>query len=91
MRTGKSLTSVRPTLLIALLALTAAAAEAFPPYRSTDAETADPWTIEGRLGALRFRRDEGENTYVTPLLRLNLGLPHRLELVSELEHEAKAP
>jgi hypothetical protein len=64
-----------------------AGVEAFPPYRSTDAETADPWTLEGRLGLLRFRREAGENTYLAPLLRINLGLPHRVELIGELEHE----
>jgi hypothetical protein len=61
-------------------------ADAFPPYRSTDAETADPWTLEGRLGLLRLARDQGENTSTTPLLRLNLGLPRRLELTTELEY-----
>jgi hypothetical protein len=73
----------------AMLALLAAPrhASAFPPYRSTDAETADPWTLEGRLGLLRFTRDAGENTYTTPLLRVNLGFPHRLELTTELEYE----
>lgn len=61
--------------------------EAFPPYRSTDAETADPWTLEGRLGLLRFRRDGGLNAYSSPLLRLNFGLPRRVELISELEYQ----
>jgi len=63
----------------------ATSAAAFPPYRSTDAGTADPWAVEARLGLLRLRRDGGENLYSSPLLRLNLGLPGGVELISELE------
>lgn len=63
-------------------------AAAFPPYRSTDAETADPWTLEGRLGLVRVRRDAGANAYTVPLWRVNLGLPHGLELVTEGEFSA---
>jgi hypothetical protein len=65
-------------------------AHAFPPYRSTDAETADPWTLEGRLGLLRLRRDGSENVFITPLWRVNLGLPFRLELITEGEWNATA-
>jgi hypothetical protein len=61
---------------------------AFPPYRSTDAETADPWTIEGRLGLVRLTRDHDTNVYASPLWRVNLGLPHRVELVIEGEWDA---
>lgn len=61
-------------------------ARAFPPYRSTDAETADPWDLEGRLGLVRFTRDEGENGYASPLLRVNFGLPERVELTAEFEY-----
>jgi hypothetical protein len=72
--------------VVGLLAiLSAPRAGAFPPYRSTDAGTADPWVFEGRLGVLRLRRDRGDNVYSSPLLRLNLGLPHAVELISELE------
>jgi hypothetical protein len=59
---------------------------AFPPYRSTDAETADAWTLEGRLGLLRYTRAESENTYTSPLVRINFGLPRGLELTAELEY-----
>jgi hypothetical protein len=62
-----------------------AAAHGFPPYRSTDAETAEPWTLEARLGLLRLTHDSGANEYASPLVRVNLGFPHRLELVTELE------
>jgi hypothetical protein len=60
-------------------------AHGFPPYRSTDAGTADPGVFEARLGLLRMRHDSGDNLYASPLLRLNLGLVSGLELVSELE------
>lgn len=59
---------------------------AFPPYRSTDAETADPWSLEARLGLLRWAQDGEATAYSSPLLRLNFGLPHGVELISELEH-----
>ena len=59
----------------------------FPPYRSTDAETADPWTIEARLGLVQLAREANETDYLSPLMRLNFGLPHNVELVSELEYE----
>jgi hypothetical protein len=79
--------AARRSLAALLLALTApCAARAFPPYRSTDAGTAEPWTLEGRLGLIRIRRDAGENEYTSPLLRANLGFPHHVELVTELEY-----
>jgi hypothetical protein len=74
-------------LAIALGTLSGAArARAFPPYRSTDAETADPWTLEGRLGLVRFARNDGENEYASPLVRINFGLPQRVELTGEFEY-----
>lgn len=74
---------------VGLLAVTGAReAAAFPPYRSTDAETADPWTLEARLGLLRWRREGTADVYSSPLLRLNFGFPCRIEIVTELEHEA---
>ncbi len=78
--------SVAAALTYAGVLLAPGPAGAFPPYRSTDAETADPWTLEGRLGLVRLSRDQGENTYTTPLLRLNLGFPKRIELTTELEY-----
>ncbi|MGE0826127.1 MAG: hypothetical protein AB7G75_28370 [Candidatus Binatia bacterium] len=60
----------------------------FPPYRSTDAETADAWTVEARLGLLRVEREGRHNAYASPLLRVNLGLPDNLELTSEFEYRA---
>ncbi len=81
----------RASLLAACVAAMLAVATegyAFPPYRSTDAETAAPWTFEPRLGLLRVERESGSTEYTAPLLRANLGLPYRLELVSELEYRA---
>jgi hypothetical protein len=80
-----------PGLLAAAAALLLAPdARAFPPYRSTDAETAAPWTIEARLGVVRLNRDRSVNAFTSPLWRVNLGLPYRLELVSEGEWNATA-
>jgi len=75
--------------VVPLFAATLAApAPAFPPYRSTDADVADPWTLEARVGLVRLTRDEGENSFTTPLLRLNLGIPAGFEAVSEFEYSA---
>lgn len=79
----------RPTLIIIVAVLGPfvwTLAYGFPPYRSTDAETADPWTLEGRLGLLRLESEAQHNAYSSPLLRLNLGLPGNLELLSEFEY-----
>lgn len=83
-----SVANVRRRILAAalLVALYPGTVLAFPPYHSTDAETADPWTLETRLGLIRLERDAGRNEYASPLFRVNFGLPHRLELVSELEY-----
>jgi hypothetical protein len=80
--------ALRSQLLAVAITLLVASqrAEGFPPYRSTDAATAAPWVIEGRLGLVRMTQRAGERTYSVPLMRLNLGLPANLELVSELEY-----
>ncbi|MBI4382525.1 MAG: hypothetical protein HY579_00645 [Nitrospinae bacterium] len=59
---------------------------AFPPYISTDADTADPWTLENRIGFFDLERDKKENAYASPLYRFNLGIPHHLEIVTEFEN-----
>jgi hypothetical protein len=74
--------------MVALATSVASSAHAFPPYRSTDADVADPWTLEARLGLVRWTRDEGDNSFTTPLLRLNLGIPKGFEAVSEFEYSA---
>jgi len=63
-----------------------APAAAFPPYRSTDAETAEVGELEVRLGLGRLEREGADNEYAAPLARVNLGLRPNLELVSEFEH-----
>jgi len=63
-------------------------AHAFPPYRSTDAETAEAFVLEARLGLLRLRQTASTSSYSVPLLRLNYGLPANLELVTEAEFDA---
>ena len=59
---------------------------AFPPYKTTDADTADPNTLELRLGLIQVERAKGETEYLSPLIRANIGLPNKLELVSEFEY-----
>jgi hypothetical protein len=78
---------IAPAALLLTL-LWAAQLRAFPPYRSTDAETAEPWVLETRLGLLRVRHEGPETGYISPLLRLNLGLPASTEIISEFEHRA---
>lgn len=78
----------REAVVLASVLLSGVSASAFPPYRSTDAETADPWSLETRLGLLRIEHDRGEEEFTSPLLRVNLGLPHNLEIVSEFEYRA---
>jgi hypothetical protein len=61
---------------------------AFPPYRSTDADTAEPGQLEVRLGLLLVEREDDDNAYSSPLLRMNVGLPKNLELITEFEFRA---
>jgi hypothetical protein len=81
-------TAVAVFVLILLARMAPSPAWAFPPYRSTDADTADPWVLEARLGLLRVQRERGETAYSTPLWRGNLGLPHKTEIVTEFELRA---
>lgn len=71
--------------IVGFVACLPATAHAFPPYRSTDAETAQPGSVEVRLGLARVERNRHDDHYTSPLLRVNLGLIENLELVSELE------
>ncbi len=81
-----SSTSAPIAVACAAAALAAAPALAFPPYRSTDADTADPYALELRVGLFKLERDGGETEVVAPLTRLNFGLPGKFELISELEY-----
>ena len=76
------------SVIVALLQLCASAAGAFPPYRSTDAETAEAGELELRLGLGKVEREDGDNAYASPLLRTNLGLIRNLEFISEFEYDA---
>ncbi len=82
----------RRRLGVALLALAPVlygeASSAFPPYRSTDADTAEAGTLELRLGLLRVEREDGDGAYASPLLRANLGLSEDVEIISEFEYRA---
>lgn len=59
---------------------------AFPPYKTTDADTADPYNLELRLGLVQVEREGGATQYVSPLLRANFGFPYKVELISEFEY-----
>ena len=63
-----------------------APAFAFPPYRSTDANTADPYTLEVRVGLIRLDDKHSGTEILSPLSRINFGLPTKIELISELEY-----
>ena len=63
-----------------------APAFAFPPYRSTDANTADPYTLEVRLGLIRLNDTRSGTEILSPLSRINFGLPTKIELISEFEY-----
>lgn len=77
------------TALIILQIIAPAPAAAFPPYKSTDADTAGPYVLEMRLGLIQLERDGEETTSITPLLRANFGLPGKFELISEFEYHPK--
>lgn len=73
-------------LLACILAIHTTPVDAFPPYKTTDADTADPHTLELRLGLLQATRGDGDTEYASPLLRANLGLPNKFELISEFAY-----
>lgn len=70
-----------------LFACVIAPAAAFPPYRSTDADTAPPWALETRLGLVRVERESSQTSYESPLFRGNFGLPRHVEILTEFSHE----
>jgi hypothetical protein len=59
---------------------------AFPPYRTTDAETAGDDTLETRIGLLRLQVNDSHSTRKTPLSRINYGIGPHFEAISELEY-----
>jgi len=75
-------------ILLAALIFYANPVAAFPPYKTTDADTADPDTLELRLGLIQAERASSDTEYLSPLLRANIGLPDKIELVTELEYNS---
>ena len=73
-------------LILLLQAGLTTPASAFPPYRSTDADTADPDTLELRVGLVKLEREKSETEVITPSLRANFGLRNKVELISEFEY-----
>lgn len=76
-------------LAFATSCVLAAPASAFPPYRSTDADTAAPYTLELRVGLVKLEHDRSKTKIITPAMRANFGLPEKFELVSEFEYIPK--
>jgi hypothetical protein len=73
-------------MLLAALTCLSSEALAFPPYRTTDAETAGDDTLEARIGLLRLQVRDSHSTRKTPLSRINYGIGSHFEVVSELEY-----
>ena len=82
--------SIRSQRLIliscAALVLVAIPAAAFPPYRTTDADTAGAGMLELRLGLLKIQRRDSTSKRRTPLLRTNIGIGAHYEIISEFEY-----
>lgn len=75
-----------PAACIVLSLCAVQPALAFPPYRSTDADTADRGALELRVGLVRVERLDSGTRRAAPLMRANLGVGERFELITELEH-----
>jgi len=86
MRLGHVRRGVRALLTVSLLAGGTQAANAFPPYRTTDAETAGDDTLEARIGLLRLQVRDSHSTRSMPLSRINYGIGPHFEVISELEY-----
>ncbi|HLF12176.1 MAG TPA: hypothetical protein VJA26_13260 [Gammaproteobacteria bacterium] len=68
------------------LALASLPAAAFPPYHTTDADTAGAGMLELRLGLLKLQRRESMSERSAPLSRVNFGIGGHYEVISELEY-----
>lgn len=73
-------------VLLAASACCAPRVLAFPPYKSTDAETAGDHAVEFRLGLLEIEKTGSDSERLTPLTNLNFGFGPHFELSSELEY-----
>lgn len=86
MNTIQKPTQIIRLFLFLLIAFYSFPAFGFPPYQSTDAETATPGSVETRFGG-QWDHQQGSATYSSPLVNINFGLPHDLEIVSELWYQ----
>jgi len=68
------------------LVLVATPAAAFPPYRTTDADTAGAGMLEFRLGLLKIQTRGSTSERRTPLTRTNIGIGAHYEIISEFEY-----
>ncbi len=68
------------------LVLVATPAAAFPPYRTTDADTAGAGMLELRLGLLKIQTRGSTSERRTPLTRTNIGIGAHYEIISEFEY-----
>lgn len=59
---------------------------AFPPYETTDAETAGIRAVEFRLGLFEIEKTGSDSERLTPLANLNFGVGPHFEISSELEY-----
>jgi len=73
-------------VLMATAILGASSALAFPPYKTTDAETAGANAVEFRLGLLEIEKTGSDSERQTPLANLNFGVGPHFEISSELEY-----
>src|SRR5690606_21454087 len=73
-----------PIAIGALFATSQSAA--FPPYRTTDAGTADPFLLEAQAGLIEVERSDHETTIASPLAQLSFGLPAQLEIPIDIAY-----
>ena len=71
---------------VVVMMLLGPGAEAFPPYRSTDADTAGAGLLEVRLGLLEFQPSGSSTNRSALLSRINLGLGAHYEVISEMAY-----
>ena len=59
----------------------------YRPFVSTDAAVVDPKDLEIEFGYFSLERTNGENTFITPQIILNIGIARNMEIVGEFEIE----
>lgn len=78
--------AINRVVFLAACICAASRALAFPPYETTDAETAGTRAVEFRLGLLEIERTGSDSERLTPLTNLNFGIGPHFEISSELEY-----